>query len=240
MASAEAVGGAPEKALDAACAVEFVHVFSLIHDDLPAIDNDDLRRGRPTCHKVYGEALALLAGDALFARAFEVLSEADYAPPVLARAMRALAPATGTNGLVGGEVMDVLNEGAEPNLAVLRDIHARKTGALIAVACELGGIVGGGSQAQSDALRRYGAKVGVAFQIADDVLNETSTAAELGKAVGSDRARGKVTYPSLMGIEESKRLADETVESALGELVGLPGKTEALAELARFSVRRSR
>jgi len=240
MAAAEAVGGQATDALNAGCAIEMVHCFSLIHDDLPALDNDDLRRGRPTCHKVYGEAIAILAGDALFALAFECLATADATDAVRAQATAELAVACGAaRGLVGGEALDIISEGAAPDLGCLRLIHAGKTGALFAAACAIGAQFGGGTPEQVAALQQYGREVGLAFQVADDILNETSTQAALGKAVGSDRERQKMTYPGLMGLEAARGEATAAVDRALAALAGLPGNTRTLAELAHFSIRRA-
>lgn len=243
MASAVAVGGEATMALDAGCAIEMVHCFSLIHDDLPALDNDDLRRGLPTCHRKFGEAMAILAGDALFALAFEVLATAPgdhVTPDRIAAAVTELATACGAaRGLVGGEALDLLSEGAEPDLDLLRHIHAGKTGALFSGTCAIGAIYGGGNLQQIKALGDYGLEVGLAFQIADDILNETSTAETLGKAVGSDRERQKMTYPSLMGLDAARLEAQNTLTRALACLEGLPGETEPLRDLARFAVARA-
>jgi geranylgeranyl diphosphate synthase type II len=232
LASAEAVGARPELVLDAACAIEMVHCFSLIHDDLPAIDDDDLRRGQATCHKRFGEAIAILAGDALFALAFEVL--ANMSAPGVLRAVRLLTKASGSDGLVGGEVVDVLSEGLPIDAERLQYIHSRKTGALMAVACEIGAILGDGSEEEISRLRGFGEKVGLAFQIVDDILNETSDAARLGKAVGSDRKRAKATYTALYGLDEARRMAEETEREAKAAV----GGSEFLAALAAFSVQR--
>ncbi len=238
MASAEAVGGTALQALDQACALELVHCFSLIHDDLPAIDDDDLRRGLPTCHKVYGEAVAILAGDALFALAFEVM--ANSPPAVVSQAVLLLAQAAGTSGLVGGEVLDILAEGVPPDRALLETIHSRKTGALIAASCEIGALIGGGTPRQVQTLRTFGEEIGLAFQIADDILNETSTAAELGKAVGSDRARGKLTYPSVIGLPKSNLAAQSAMAQAMQTLDSIENDTTALRALAAFAVKRKK
>lgn len=232
MASAEAAGADPNVALDAGCAIELVHCFSLIHDDLPAIDNDDLRRGRPTCHKVFGEAMAILAGDALFALAFEIMSR-EPGPCV-----RILAQATGSHGLVGGEVLDILAEGQAGDMELLQTIHARKTGALLGACCEIGGFLGGADGEGQANLRGFGLKVGLAFQVADDVLNETSTPEQLGKAVGSDSELDKLTYPRLVGLEESRRIADQAVEEALELIKPFGSPASQLAELARYAVSR--
>lgn len=237
LASARAFGN-DELALNAAAALEMVHVFSLIHDDLPAIDNDDLRRGRPTCHVQYGEAIAILAGDALFALAFESLSDTDAEPSRVLRAMRALAAASGSNGLVGGEVADVLSEGKEVDQATLELIHVRKTGALIAASCEIGALIGGGSDEEVEAFRAFGMDVGLAFQITDDVLNEVGDAEALGKAVGSDRDRAKATYPALYGLDASRQAAKDTLDRAIGRLVPLAVDRTELEALARYAVDR--
>lgn len=238
MVAAEAVGGTQDIALDAGCAVEMVHCFSLIHDDLPAIDNDDLRRGRPTCHKVYGEALAILAGDALFALAFQTLGGVDSEPSRVVRSLRCLTRAVGSDGLVGGEVEDVLAEGEALDAERLAFIHSRKTGALFSAACEIGGILGGGTDEQVFALRAYGQHLGLAFQVADDLLNELSTVEALGKAAGSDREREKATYPALHGIDGARTEAYRQVELAVESVRGLTRRVSELESLARFAVER--
>ena len=238
MASAEAVGAGTGIALDAGCAAELIHCFSLIHDDLPAIDDDDLRRGRPTCHKVYGDAMAILAGDALFALAFQVAGAMSGTDAQVRRALTCLAEATGSQGLVGGEVLDIEGENTEPDADLLKMIHARKTGALITASCVIGGVMAGANEAEIDALETYGQEVGLAFQIADDVLNETSTAGELGKAVGSDRERGKQTYPALMGLEKAMEEAERHHNNAISAISALQGDLSGLTELARIVVER--
>ncbi|MGV3614515.1 MAG: polyprenyl synthetase family protein [Fimbriimonas sp.] len=235
MAAAEALGESSDPVLDAACAVEMVHAFSLIHDDLPAIDNDDLRRGRPTCHVVYGEAVAILAGDALFSLAFSTMAHLATDAERVVAAMRTLTGAA--NRLVAGETLDVLSEGKPVDAATLAQIHTEKTGALIAAATEIGGIVGGGTPGQIAALKTYGERVGLAFQIADDILNETGTPEQLGKASGSDRERQKATYPALYGLDASRKAALDAAAEGVAVLEALPSGA-FLAELARFSVSR--
>ncbi|MBS1708192.1 MAG: polyprenyl synthetase family protein, partial [Armatimonadetes bacterium] len=237
LAACEAVGGAPAEALDAGCALELVHTFSLIHDDLPSIDDDDLRRGRPTCHVQFGEAMAVLAGDALFALAFEVLSHCHAESSRVVAAVRAVSEATGSRGLVGGETMDILAEGTEAGLDHLKEIHRRKTGALISASCVVGAVLGGATDDQLVAMRRFGDAVGLAFQIHDDVLNVVSTAEELGKATGSDAHKKKLTYPSVIGLEASRQAAREATSAALESLVGFADPS-ALRALAEFSVDR--
>lgn len=238
MASAEAVGGKAEDALDAGCAAELIHCFSLIHDDLPAIDDDDMRRGIPTCHKVYGDAMAILAGDALFALAFQVVGSMRGTDAQVRRALTCLAKATGSAGLVGGEVLDIEGEKLEPDIRLLKTIHDRKTGSLITACCVMGGVMASADEEQIAALEKYGQAVGLAFQIADDVLNETSTAEELGKAVGSDRKMGKQTYPALMGLEPAKCEAERHRAEAVAAVEKLTGDTTGLIELAHVVVER--
>ena len=238
LAGALAVGGREEDALPFAAAVEMLHTYSLIHDDLPAMDDDDLRRGRPTSHKVFGEALAILAGDALHTEAFRCLLDAPLDPAVLVAQARRLADAAGSRGMVGGQVEDLAADGLEPTRERLQRIHRAKTGALIA-ASVVGGALAGGADAEAvEALERYGAAVGLAFQIADDVLDETATADQLGKTPGKDRAGAKMTYVALAGLEGARRLADDAVADALAALSTV-GDDARLAALARYAVARS-
>lgn len=238
MACSETVGGKAEDALDAGCAIELVHAFSLIHDDLPAIDNDSLRRGLPTCHVKYGDAIAILAGDALFSIAFEILSHCEGEPARVLRCIQILGQASGSSGLVGGEVLDVLSEGQPATHDLIERIHRQKTGALIAASCSIGAILGGGSDAQVASLERFGQKIGLAFQIADDLLNETSTPEKLGKAAGSDRERQKATYPALFGLEETQARAYQLVEDAVAELPSGMNGSGKLHTLAWYAVNR--
>ncbi len=240
MLCAEAAGGDPlQAALDAGAAIEMVHAFSLIHDDLPAIDDDDLRRGRPTCHKAFGEAIAILAGDALFALAFETLAGARAEPSRVVRCLRELSSAAGSDGLVGGEVVDVLAEGTRPTEELLEYIHTHKTGSLIAAACAIGAELGGADSELVHRLRRYGACVGLAFQIADDILNEVATPEQLGKAVGSDRQHGKATYPALYGLDGARKAACAAADEAVWCLPqNLPNRA-LLEEMAAFSICRT-
>ncbi|MEI7576962.1 MAG: polyprenyl synthetase family protein [Armatimonadota bacterium] len=255
--AAQAVGGNEQAALDAGCALEMIHAFSLIHDDLPALDNDDLRRGLPTCHIKFGEAVALLAGDALFALAFEVLASLPLPAAQVVEILKVTAKCVGSEGLVGGETIDILSEGKEVSKETLDQIHLRKTASLIAAACEIGALtttpqnwgVGerqrtGGAVVISDrptspriTLKTYGESIGLAFQIADDVLNETATAEQLGKAVGSDRERGKATYPALYGLEESKQKALDLAAQASALIQNFPN-APTLRSIAQYSVLR--
>lgn len=237
LASASAANPSEEvHVLDAACAVELVHAFSLIHDDLPALDDDELRRGKPTCHVVFGEANAILAGDALFALAFETLANGTWGPTQRCRAVATLARAS--MQLVQGETQDLLSEKSPADQETLEFIHQNKTGALIAASCEIGGLLSGADPSYVHALRQYGEAIGLAFQIADDLLNETATAEQLGKSAGSDRERGKATYPALFGIEESRQRAVSLAAKGVSWLGQLPGDTRFLVELANYSIQR--
>ena len=232
--AAEACGGSIDAALPAACAVEMVHAYSLVHDDLPAMDDDDLRRGRPTCHKVFGEAVAILVGDALLARAFEVLA-ADVRPPeVAARCCAVLAHAAGATALVGGQAADLAGEVPGGDVSGLESIHRRKTGALIVASLQLGGLVAGASAVQLAALESYGGHLGLAFQITDDLLDVAGSQAAVGKRVAKDAERGKVTFPGLLGVEESRRRAARSIDEACATLKPLGPAAEPLRALARF------
>ena len=237
----EAVGGNPEDAAPAAAALEMVHTYSLIHDDLPAMDDDDYRRGRRTCHRVYGEAIAILAGDALLTQAFHVLADAGatrLAPADRLRIIAEIAEAAGSRGMVGGQVMDILAEGHEIDCPTLASLHARKTGALIRASVRVGGIAGGAVAEQLQALTRYAERVGLAFQIVDDILDIEGVTAEMGKTAGSDLRRKKATYPAVLGLEESRRQAARLLEEAKEALRPLGEKGGLLAELADFVGRR--
>jgi len=206
-------------------------------DDLPALDDDDLRRGAPTCHVKFGEAVAILAGDALFALAFDKLANGAWSADQRVRAIASLTKATGSDGLVGGETIDILSEGKPISAETLELIHRRKTGSLIAASCEIGAILAGADASVSARLYEYGMSIGLAFQIADDVLNETSTPEQLGKAAGSDRERGKATYPALYGLEASRQAALNAAARGIDCLSGLDN-SGFLEHLARFSVER--
>jgi geranylgeranyl pyrophosphate synthase len=227
---AEAAGGGD--ALDAGCAVELVHCFSLVHDDLPILDNDDLRRGIPTVHIAFDEPTALLAGDALFALAFEVVARTGRA-----EAVAMLAEASGTRGMVGGQTVDVESERRAVDLNVIEWIHRRKTGALFEAAAGLGALFGGGSAEQVTAARSYGMDLGLAFQIADDVLDETASTEELGKRSQADRGLHKATYPSVIGVDGSRKLAQEAADRALESLREFPNAAAA-EMLAKFAIER--
>jgi len=238
LAAARACGGDPSAVLPAACALEMIHTYSLIHDDLPAMDDDDLRRGQPTCHKQFGEGLAILAGDALLTYAFETLAHPRGGDQLAATLVREIAEAVGTGGMVGGQVADLENEGGTPTAELVESIHRRKTGALILVSVRVGGLVAGADRGELEALTRYGRQAGLAFQIADDILDETSDAATMGKATGKDADAGKLTYPRAVGIEAARAKARALADEACTAVAGLP-LPDRLVELARHLVDRS-
>jgi geranylgeranyl diphosphate synthase type II len=254
--AAEACGGRIDDALPAACAVEMIHAYSLVHDDLPAMDDDDLRRGRPTCHKVYGEAVAILVGDALQARAFEILATKVMPPTVAAQCCAVLGRAAGAAALVGGQAADLgCEQGAERgeqgaidsnsllpapcSLLDLESIHRRKTGALFVASLELGGLVAGATARQLEALTQFGRKLGLAFQITDDLLDVTASQAAVGKRVAKDADRGKLTYPKLLGVAESRRRARVLVDESCVSLEPFGPAAEPLRALARFVASRN-
>ncbi len=238
--AAEACGGSIDAALPTACAVEMIHTYSLVHDDLPAMDDDDLRRGRPTCHKVFGEAIAILVGDALLARAFEIMATDVKPADRAARCCAALGHAAGATALVGGQASDLAGGANCEDVPALESIHRRKTGALITASLELGGIVAGASAEQLAALRQYGQHLGLAFQITDDLLDVSGTQADVGKRLAKDADRGKATYPELLGIDESRDRAAALVEQAC-QAVAIFGNTGApLVGLANFVRDRNR
>jgi geranylgeranyl diphosphate synthase, type II len=243
LAACEAAGGDINWAMPAACAMEMIHTYSLIHDDLPAMDDDDFRRGNPTNHKVFGDAIAILAGDALLTEAFILLSNPEYAgrgeASRLLPVVHEIARCAGSQGMVGGQVVDMESEGkADIDLATVQYIHTHKTGALIKASVKAGAILGGADGARLDAVTRYGETVGLAFQIADDILDIEGTTEEIGKDAGSDEARGKATYPAVMGIVEAKKRAAELVEMALDSLSAFDEKADPLREIARYIVYR--
>jgi geranylgeranyl diphosphate synthase type II len=237
-AAAEAVGGSGEGlALELGCAIELVHTYSLIHDDLPAMDDDDMRRGRPTCHRVYGEAMAILAGDGLLTEAFGLLARPGPDAAVRCRLCSMLARAAGTAGMVGGQADDIAGDWPR-SVEFLESLHRRKTGALIALACAGGAVAVGADEERVAALGKYGVRLGLAFQIADDLMDESGDPAKLGKSTGKDARSGKVTFPALLGREESLRRARAESEAARQVLIAARCATEPLLALADFAVER--
>jgi geranylgeranyl diphosphate synthase type II len=222
-------------------ALEMLHTYSLIHDDLPALDNDDLRRGRPTCHKAFGEATAILAGDALQTLAYEVLAKLQCSAEARVAIIAEIAHATGTiDGMIGGQVMDLEAEHTLPDATTLEYIHRSKTGALLTASVVTGGMYAGANEAQVLSLRDFGMNIGLAFQVVDDVLDVTQTSEQLGKTAGKDTATEKATYPALFGVDASLRKADELVSRAEAALNPFAGRAATLRELAKFLVERKK
>jgi geranylgeranyl diphosphate synthase, type II len=243
LAACEAAGGLIAKAMPAACAMEMIHTYSLIHDDLPAMDDDDFRRGRPTSHKVFGEAIAILAGDGLLTEAFKLMSDprfaADIAPAARLAVIHEIATCAGTFGMVGGQVVDMESEGQpDMDLPTVQYIHTHKTGALIKASVVAGALLGGADEKQLAAIRRYGEAAGLAFQIADDILDIEGTTEEIGKDAGSDQARGKATYPAVMGLAAAKQEAQAMMDEAMLALEPLGTAADPLREIARYIVER--
>jgi geranylgeranyl diphosphate synthase, type II len=232
-------GEIPSGAEDLGAAIEMLHTYSLIHDDLPALDNDDLRRGKPTCHVVYGEAIAILAGDALQTQAYEVLAGLQCSPAQTVRIVRAIAQATGTvEGMIGGQVMDLEGEEQKPTPELVEAIHRAKTGALIRVSMVSGGIFAGGAAEDIARLETFGRKAGLAFQITDDVLDMTQDSSQLGKTAGKDVASEKATWPAVYGVEQSIRDAGRLIEEAFTELVPYGTRADRLKAVASYLVER--
>jgi geranylgeranyl diphosphate synthase type II len=234
-------GSLPTGIEEVGAALEMLHTYSLIHDDLPALDNDDLRRGRPTCHKAFGEAIAILAGDALQTRAYEVLAGLRCPADERIKIIEEVARGTGTiNGMIGGQVVDLEAEGSQPNFATVEYIHRAKTAALITASVLSGAIYAGAKDAALDSIRSFGQNVGLAFQIVDDVLDVTETSEQLGKTAGKDTAAEKATYPALFGVEQSLIKAEELVTIACSMLDRFAERAEILKSLAHFLVERKK
>jgi geranylgeranyl diphosphate synthase type II len=242
MEAAHMVAGSfPAGVEELGAALEMLHTYSLIHDDLPALDNDDLRRGRPTCHKAFGEATAILAGDALQTYAYEVLARLHCPAEARVRIIEEIARGTGTiEGMIGGQVMDLEAEKQHPDARTLEYIHRSKTGALITASLVSGALYAGATDEQVAHIRAFGRDIGLAFQIVDDILDVTQTSEQLGKTAGKDTAADKATYPSLFGLDASERKANELVASAFSRLESFGTRAEALKELARFLVERKK
>lgn len=243
MAAAEAVGGNRHSILPFAIAAELIHTYTLIHDDLPALDNDDLRRGKPTNHKVFGEAVAILAGDALLTQAFIIMTRAvgmETVPPeLILRATHEMAGALGSTGMIGGQVVDLESEGKKINPETLEYIHIYKTGFLIRACIRCGGILGQATEEQVSSLSRFGSHIGLAFQIIDDILDVIGDQEKLGKDIGSDLNKDKATYPALYGLEESRSKAEDLIKESLDCLKKFDNRADPLREIARFFVQRT-
>lgn len=240
ISAAAAISDSAPAVMNAACSLEMIHTYSLIHDDLPALDNDDFRRGKPTCHKVFGEAMAILAGDSLFTLAIQTLTliENTDAARVVAL-IRELSFASGTvEGMIGGQVTDIEGERQPPTPELLDSIHRAKTGALLRASVRMGGIAAGGSEAQIEALSKYGEHVGLAFQIVDDILDVEESSEALGKTAGKDEAQGKITFPAVYGLERSREMAQEQCKLAHEALAIFGGGAQRLHEIADLIVQR--
>jgi geranylgeranyl diphosphate synthase type II len=240
IAAARAVSDSPTGIESAACALELINTYSLLHADLPALDNDDLRRGRPTCHKVFGEAIAILAGDALLTLAFQVLAQLDCEPERKTRLIEELALASGTvNGMIGGQVHDLEGEGKHPTAALLEAIHRAKTGALLKASLRMGAIYAGADYDQLQALSCYGEHIGLAFQIVDEVLDVEKPSEALGKTACKDARQQKITFPAVYGLDRSREMAEQERIAARLALRDFDERAERLRELADFIVRRT-
>ncbi len=243
MACTEVFGKGIENIINTACAIELIHTYSLIHDDLPAIDNDDLRRGKPTCHKAFGEAMAILAGDALLTAAFDIMAKTPVKggdeARLLLKVIHEIGKAAGSSGMVAGQAVDIESEGKEGvAFPVLEYIHIHKTGELILASCRAGAIMSQAGDKELEAITKYGEAVGLAFQIADDILDVEGSKEETGKGVGGDEKKGKITYPSLLGIDEAKKRAEDLVDMAVTSLKDFDEKAEPLRKIARYIVER--
>jgi geranylgeranyl diphosphate synthase type II len=242
MESARMIAGAlPQGVEDLGAALEMLHTYSLIHDDLPALDNDDLRRGRPTCHKVFGDAIAILAGDALQTQAYEVLSRLNCSAESRVKIIEEIARGTGTvDGMIGGQVVDLEAEGSKPDAETLEYIHRAKTAALITASVVSGGLYGGADDPTIEKLRSFGQSIGLAFQIVDDILDVTQTSEQLGKTAGKDTVAEKATYPALFGIEGSAKKADVLIKTATSALLSFGSGADTLRALADYLVQRKK
>jgi geranylgeranyl diphosphate synthase type II len=245
LSAAEIVGGNEDRVMDAACSLEMIHTYSLIHDDLPAMDDDDLRRGKQTCHIAFDEATAILAGDALLTLAFEVLSKTNHAVPqdyVVKKldVIHKIASAAGYRGMISGQMADILSEGKKLNMGNMKRLHFAKTGALIEASVYAGAVLGDGTRDEIEALTQYARTIGLAFQVADDILNVQGDPKIMGKAAGTDKKKNKSTYPSLMGIEKSKRFAEKLVDESLNAIEIFDKKAEPLRAIARYIIERKR
>jgi geranylgeranyl diphosphate synthase type II len=238
LAGYEAVGGQSSSVMPVAASLELIHTYSLIHDDLPAMDDDDFRRNKPTTHIEFGEATAILAGDALLTEAFNIISSSKADAVILVDVIKEVTHACGPDGMVGGQAIDMLLEGKKAKEDEIRYIHTHKTGAFITASVRIGAIMAGADDNQLSSLTTYGDNVGLAFQIVDDILDITGTTEELGKPAGSDNEKGKNTYPSIFGLEESRNIADTLIADAIDALEGFDEKADPLREIAKYIISR--
>lgn len=237
LSACDACGGDPMAAIPAAAAVEMIHAYSLVHDDLPGMDDDDMRRGRPTCHVQYNHATAILVGDSLQSMAFGLLAD-ELSSALAVRCVSLLASAAGPRGMAGGQQDDLQAETIEPDEALLLRIHRRKTGALLAVSLEIGGVIAGANELQLENLRQFGQNMGLAFQVTDDLLDVAGDSGTVGKRTGKDQGRGKVTYPGLFGIDESRARAADLIAAAERNLQGFGANADILRSIARYVLER--
>lgn len=242
LAGAEAVGGTETDVLPAACALELIHTYSLIHDDLPLMDDDDLRRGKPTCHKIFGEAVALLAGDGLLTESFNLMTAPELvervSPHLIFKVIALISKAAGYRGMVGGQVVDIQSEGKAADLSVVEFMHTHKTGALISASVASGAILAGGDKSELEAITSYGQKIGLAFQISDDILDIEGDSMTMGKESGSDEQKGKITYPAVIGLSKAKQVQSELVEASIESLRAFDHRAEPLRQIARYIIER--
>jgi len=244
IAGAEAVGGSEADVLPVACALELINTYSLIHDDLPVMDDDDLRRGKPTNHKVFGEAIALLAGDGLLTEAFNLMTAAELtervSPRLILKVIGLISRAAGYRGMVGGQVVDIQSEGKAVDYPVVEFIHTHKTGALITASVTSGAMLGGGNESQIQAVTTYGQKIGLAFQISDDILDIEGDSKTMGKRTGADEEKNKITCPAVIGLSRSREIQSELVEGAIESLRMFDHRTEPLRQIARYIIERKK
>jgi geranylgeranyl diphosphate synthase type II len=232
-------GGEVKDVINFAVALEMIHTYSLIHDDLPCMDNDDMRRGKPSCHVKYGEDIALLAGDTLLTESFKIAADSLAEDSLKIKAISVLAQRAGLHGMIGGQVMDLSFEKEKPTLDLLRDMYTKKTGCLISAACEIGSIIGGATTEQIENAKNYAINLGLAFQIIDDILDITGDEAVLGKPIGSDDENGKTTYVSILGLDEARLVAKQLTDEALNTLSLFDGDTKNLQELTKYLLQRN-
>lgn len=244
LSGAGAVGGSEKDCLPVACALELIHTYSLIHDDLPMMDDDDLRRGKPTNHKVFGEAVALLAGDGLLTEAFSLMTRPDltgHVPPqMMLKVIGLISQASGYRGMVGGQIVDIQAEGKAVDFSVVEFIHTHKTGAIISASVTSGAMLGRGNESQLKAITSYGRKIGLAFQISDDILDIEGDRKSMGKKAGADEEKGKATYPSVLGLIKSKEIQSELVETAIESLRKFDHAAEPLRRIAKYIIERNK
>lgn len=244
IAGCEAVDGAPERVLPVACALEFIHAYSLIHDDLPLMDDDDVRRGQPTNHKVFGDAVALLAGDALLTEAFHLMAGPDQASlipaPRITQAIQLIAEAAGFDGMVGGQAVDILSEHKPADLDLVNYMHTHKTGALITASVVSGALLAGADDLRLKAMESYGSHIGLAFQISDDILDIEGDARAMGKNTGADQVKGKMTYPAVLGMAAAKKIESELIQKAILALKPFDHKADPLRQIAQYIIERKR